>query len=238
MAIGSPRVPDGRQLRWSKHNEARRQVIIDAAIATLEESEPGADVHVQQIAERAGLSRTVVYRHFADRADLDVAVQAHALDQLKAELLPVISFDGTVPEMIRRIVATYVHWAVAHPSLHEFARHEPPGAKTSEMDKAVGQVAEMVEGLIQLGVEVLGVELDEDRRAAIDPLVFGIVGGVVTAVSRWMSRDERRPDADRLVELLTDVVYAQIAAMAATGGVELDPDVPLDQLLPRTEAAT
>ena len=62
---------DGRQLRWDSHNQARRQHILDAAIDVLADSEPGAEVHVQQIADRAGLSRTVVYRHFADRADLD-----------------------------------------------------------------------------------------------------------------------------------------------------------------------
>ena len=72
----SGKSPDGRQARWDKHNQERRQVILDAAIAVVEAGEPGAEFHVQQIADRAGLSRTVVYRHFADRADLDQAIQA------------------------------------------------------------------------------------------------------------------------------------------------------------------
>ncbi len=79
MPCQRQRVPDGRQARWDKHNQARRQAILDAALAVVEAGAPGAEFHVQQIADRAGLSRTVVYRHFADRADLDQAVQTEML---------------------------------------------------------------------------------------------------------------------------------------------------------------
>src|ERR1041384_8250665 len=96
--------PDGRQLRWDKHNQARRQTILDAAVAVLEETEPGEDIHVQQIAQRAGLSRTVVYRHFTDRADLDQAVQTDILEMLAGDLLPEVTLDGTIEEIIQRIV--------------------------------------------------------------------------------------------------------------------------------------
>ena len=59
------------------------------------------DFQMAQIADRAGLSRTVVYRHFADRADLDAAVQARALELLRAELVPALGFEGTPVEIIR-----------------------------------------------------------------------------------------------------------------------------------------
>ena len=41
---------DGRQVRWDRHNQVRRQHIIDAAIEVLGETEPGGELHVQQIA--------------------------------------------------------------------------------------------------------------------------------------------------------------------------------------------
>ena len=62
---------DGRQARWERHNQQRRRQIIDAAIEVIEEAGPGGELHVQQIATRAGVNRTVVYRYFEDRADLD-----------------------------------------------------------------------------------------------------------------------------------------------------------------------
>src|ERR1700754_2398308 len=105
---------DGRQLRWDSHNQARRQHILDAAMEVLADSEPGSEVHVQQISDRAGLSRTVVYRHFADRADLDAPGQVRRLQLLRPELVPALSFEGTPVDINRRIVSAYVGWASEH----------------------------------------------------------------------------------------------------------------------------
>jgi AcrR family transcriptional regulator len=224
---------DGRQVRWDSHNAARRQHILDAAIAVLADSEPGAEVHVQQIADRAGLSRTVVYRHFADRADLDSAVQGRALELLRGELVPALLFEGTPVDIIRRIVSAYVGWASEHPSLHEFAQQDPPGPGpgTGQMERAIQQIAGQIEDLINVGVEVLHVRLDEDEVAALDPLVFGLVGEVFNATRRWLSRPEQRPARERFVELVTEAVWLQIAGMATARGVELAPDVPVEALL-------
>jgi AcrR family transcriptional regulator len=222
---------DGRQLRWNSHNQERREHILDAAIGVLADSEPGAEVHVQQIADRAGLSRTVVYRHFADRADLDAAVQGRALELLRIQLVPALSFEGTPVEIIRRIVSAYVGWASEHPSLHEFAQHDPPGPGIGQMEQAIQQIAGQIEDLINVGVEVLRVRLDEDEVVALDPLVFGLVGGVFNATRRWLSLPEQQPTRDRFVELVTEAVWLQIAGMARARGVELSPDVPVETLL-------
>jgi AcrR family transcriptional regulator len=222
---------DGRQVRWAGHNEARRRQILDAAIEVLAESDPGAEVHVQQIAERAGLSRTVVYRHFADRADLDAAVQGRALELLREELVPALSFEGTPVEIIGRIVGAYVGWAAEHPSLHEFAQQDPPGPGIGQMAQSIQQIASGVESLISVGVDALGIELDEDEVAALDPLVFGLVGGVFTSTRRWLSRPERTPDRTTFVGLVTQATWLQIAGMALERGVELDPDLPVEKLL-------
>jgi len=222
---------DGRQVRWDSHNQARRQHILDAAVGVLAETPPGTAVHVQQIADRAGLSRTVVYRHFQDRADLDDAVQSRVLELLRAELVPVLSFEGTPVEIIRRIVSAYVGWAGDNPSLHEFAQQAPPGAGVGQMERAVRQIAGQIEDLITVGVEVLHVQLDADEVAALDPLVFGLVGGVFTSTRRWLARPEQRPERAVFVELVTEAVWMQIAGMASRRGAELDPDVPVETLL-------
>jgi len=81
--MGTDQAPvDGRSLRWAKHNRQRREAIIDAAITVIEEQRPGAEVHVAQIAQRAAMGRPAVYRHFADRAELDRAVRQRIADML------------------------------------------------------------------------------------------------------------------------------------------------------------
>lgn len=221
--------PDGRQARWDAHNQERRRRILEAAVAVIGEGEPGAEVHVQQIAQRAGLSRTVVYRHFADRADLDRAVQAAVLDDLWAELLPAVSLEGSIGGIIERIVSTYVGWAVAHPALHRFAELDPDGS--GPLQQGLEQIAVQVAELIETAVELLGVELDADEQASLDPLVFGLVGAVFGAVRRWVSRPERAPSAPVLVQLVTESVWHIIEGHGRRLGVELARDVPVEQLL-------
>ncbi|WP_435741569.1 TetR/AcrR family transcriptional regulator [Nocardioides sp. SYSU DS0663] len=229
MASSEQPRPDGRQARWDRHNQERRQKILDAAIAVIEAGEPGAELHVQQIADRAGLSRTVVYRHFADRGDLDRAVQAEILDGLWAELLPSVTLDGTIPQIVERIVATYVGWAVAHPALHRIA--EDGDDSHGALQQGLAHIAAQVCELITTAVEILDLEISDEERAAIDPLVFGLVGAVFGAVRRWMARPERVPAAPKLVELVTRSVWFILEGHGRALGVELDPEQPVEELL-------
>ena len=166
---------DGRQVRWDRHNQVRRQHIIDAAIEVLGETEPGGEVHVQQIADRAGLSRTVVYRHFTDRADLDAAVQGAVLEHAAGELVPALSFEGTPVEIIRRIVGGVRRLGGGAPRAARVRAGRPPGQRSTQgpgqMERAIGHIAGQVEDLINVGVEVLHVQLEDHERAGLDPLV-------------------------------------------------------------------
>ncbi|MCY7394886.1 MAG: TetR/AcrR family transcriptional regulator [Nocardioides sp.] len=237
MPASGQKSPDGRQARWHQHNETRRQEIIDAAIDEIEAVEPGAEVHVQQIADRAGLSRTVVYRHFHDRADLDRAVQVAVLEGLWAALLPGVALDGTVPQIIERIVSTYVGWAVAHPALHRFAEQDTSLDGVGPLQQGIERLADRVSQLIVVSVDLLELQASDDERAAIDPLVFGLVGAVFGAVRRWMSKTDRTPPADVLVELVTRSVWHILHGHALSLGVMLDPDVPVEDLLQLTGTA-
>lgn len=158
MPASGQRSPDGRQARWDRHNQQRRKQILDAAIAVVEGGDPGADFHVQQIAERAGLGRTVVYRHFLDRADLDRAIQAQILEDLTGLLLPAVTLDGTLSEIIERIISTYVGWVVAHPALHRFAEQETSGP----LAHGIHQIAGVVVEVLETAIEMLGLEIDPD----------------------------------------------------------------------------
>lgn len=220
---------DGRQARWKRHNEERRRQILDAAIAVLEENEPGAELHVQDIAVKAGLSRTVVYRHFADRDDLDRALQEAILDGLWSQLLPAVTLTGTVPDIIRRIVRVYVDWAVAHPALHHAADHDADdgGPLQQGMEQIATLIAEVI-GAVAMSLEV---DPTADEIAALDPLVFGLVGAVFGAVRRWLTRADRQLTADALVDLTSRSVWFVIDGHARSMGVVIDPDLPIEQLI-------
>ncbi len=219
---------DGRQARWTKHNSERRAQILDAALAVIGEGAPGEEFHVQQIAARAGLNRTVVYRHFDDRADLDRAIRAHILDDLTSGLIPEVSLDGTVDQIIRRIISSYVDWVVKHPAAHSFASQELHGA----LEQGTDRIAVAVTEILELAIALLGADLDDDERALVDPLAHGLVGAVFGAVRRWLAREPRAPEAPVLVDLLAQSVWNLLDGHARRLGLVIDPDLPLVDLLP------
>ncbi|MFI6449434.1 TetR/AcrR family transcriptional regulator [Kitasatospora sp. NPDC050543] len=76
------RAPDGR----TERGRQSREKIADAMLSLLDEGQ--AHFPAERVAERAGVSRRLVFHHFADMAQLvDVAI-ARRLDQLMAQVRP------------------------------------------------------------------------------------------------------------------------------------------------------
>lgn len=222
---------DGRRLRWQRHNEERRQLVIDAATALLEEREPGAELHVQEIAEHAGMNRSVVYRHFQDRADLDLAVQVSICGRIGDVLMAAAANNGTPREVVHAIVDAYVRWAVAHPSLISVIERNPSsGGLSSPFEATVREFAELLEVLITTLMGALEVELSEDDIDLLDPLIFGLIGGVFQSTQRWMWRANRKPTTEMFVAFLANTVWHQIVGTATDRGIEV-PDVPIGDVI-------
>lgn len=226
----SVRPTDGRQVRWEQHNVERRAAILAAAIEVIEATPSGEEVNVARIAERARVGRTVVYRHFSDRAELDREIRAAVLNDVWDHLLPVLTLEGSIPQIVERAVAAYVGWADAHPALHNIAVTTEPGG-INPLDEGVAVIANRVVELIETAVAIIRLDLSDDDRAAIDPLVHGFVGAVFGVVRRWLARPVREPSAKVLVELTTASVWFQIQGHARALGLELRADQPIEELL-------
>jgi AcrR family transcriptional regulator len=233
MADADPTRPDGRQARWQRHNESRRQQIIDAAIEVIEEGGPGAEFHVQQIAARAHVNRTVVYRYFEDREDLNRAVQQEIINRLWAVLIPQLHLEGTVPQIIDRIVGTYVDWAVAHPALHHVVDHD---YTSGALEQALDEIASQLGEIITFAMSALGgiSTMDEDT---LDPLMHGLVGAVFGAVRRWLNRPQRVLSPEALRANVSRSAWFVIEGHARDGGVTIDPDLTVEEILAQTLGA-
>lgn len=227
-AAGRP--ADGRQVRWEQHNLERRAAILAAAIEVIEATPAGDEVNVAHIAERAGIGRSVIYRHFADRSELDREIRVAVLNDVWDHLLPVLTLEGSIPQIIERAVAAYVGWAAAHPALHQVAVTATAGGDTS-LDEGVGVIAERVVELIETAISIIALDISDDELAAVDPLVHGFVGAVFGVVRRWLARPVREPSAEVLVDLTTASVWFQLHGHARALGLELRPDQPIEELL-------
>ena len=204
---------DGRQVRWDKHNQARRQHILDAAIAVLEDAEPGGEVHVQQIADRAGLSRTVVYRHFADRADLDARRPGRSRSsccgpswsrRCRSTARPSRSSAGSSAPTSAGRPRT--------PRCTSSPQDDPPGQRSTQgpgqMERAIGHIAGQVEDLITSASRCSTSSSTSTSAEALDPLVFGLVGAVFTSVAAGCRARTARPSAEQFVDLVDRVDLA------------------------------
>jgi AcrR family transcriptional regulator len=81
--------------------DARRQTILDAALEGF--SKRGLDgVSLDDVAERAGISKALIYEHFASKRDLHDAVLEASHDELVARVLDAIA-DAEDPEQRLRL---------------------------------------------------------------------------------------------------------------------------------------
>lgn len=222
--------PDGRQVRWQEHNEQRRQLIVRAAISVLQRQSPGDEMQVQAVADEAGLSRTVIYRHFEDRADLDRAVQRTICDRIGLVLLSALTIDGTPEQIVANVVEGFVRWTVEQPTLFWFADRDLADWGPSPIAEAMEQIASGIEDIIGVVVVALGAELNENDMAGLEPWVFAMIGGVFAGVRRWLGRAERVPAVDDFIAMMAEVVWVQINGMALSRGINL-PDLPVAELL-------
>ncbi len=223
------RAADGRSTRWDGHKAQRRTEMLDAALAVIEEN--GTEISVQQIADRLHVPRPVVYRHFDGRSDLDDAIRRHILESLMAELLPRLHPEGTVRDLVRGAVGTYVGWIELHPNLHRFlAAADPHGDSSTALAGARDRIGGHLADLFADTLQRFGIDRNRAR-----PMAFGTVGFVDGVVNSW--RAAPTLTSEQVEGILVESVLALLEGNARSLDVPLTRDTVVADLFSRTEAA-
>ncbi len=219
---------DGRSTRWNGHKQRRRAEVIDAAVAVIEDS--GSEVSVQQIADRLGLPRPVVYRHFDGRTDLDEQIRGRILESLLTDLLPTLRLDGTVRDAVRGAVGTYVGWVDTHPHLHRFLTADAPqGDSSHTLAGARDRIGARLADLFATAAARVGIDPMRAR-----PMAFGIVGFVDGVVNSWRADAAGGLDSEQIVAIVTESVLGLLESNARSLGVLLERDITVADLVARS----
>lgn len=217
---------DGRTTRWTDHKVERREQVLEAAVAEI--AEQGSGVGVQQIAARADIPRSAVYRIFADRSDLDEQIRARIIDRLMSDLAPALTPQGTVEQAIARAVDAYLGWIVDAPRLHQFLRTGSATRRTvgsrvvTETRTAIAvQLSDLLEALLR--------NLGKDATAA-ESIGFGLIGLVDASVNRWLGSSTPTTTSDQLAAFLTTSIWQVLDGNLRRLDVTIDPATPLNLL--------
>ncbi len=235
MSVASPRsrIPgavNGYEARWQQHNTDRQRKILQAAVELLEEKPAGAEIPVLQIAKRAGVAKSVVYRQFSGREDLDRRIRSYLIDDLGTVLDAQLDVStGSVREIITRTVRAVADWMGDHPNLTAFARSGPPAGGPDNVDAISSlkiRISERSRELIEAIGEIVGVD-----SAALEPVPFAVVTMVEGVLAAWVADPRPARTRAEVVADLADYAWFVLDGAARAVGVVVDPDRELAEVV-------
>ncbi|MBY3554133.1 TetR/AcrR family transcriptional regulator [Modestobacter lapidis] len=213
---------DRRDSRWDEHRRARREQLVQATIAAV--GKHGAGVGMEEIAAEAGTSKTVVYRHFADRSELHVAVCALVAEQLTRKLRETMSGTDHPRQMVAAAIEAYLAFLEADPEVYRFVVHQqlpdrpvdPAGRPLDPISNLSGLVGHEAAALVAVGLRRAGRD-----PAAAEPWGHGLVGLIRSAADWWLQADRPMPRAE-LAAHLTDLAWSGLAGIAIPAPIPLE----------------
>lgn len=211
------RAPDGRRLRWTEHRAQRRAAFVAAGTVAIDTYGPEASA--EQIAEAAGVSRTVLYRYFRDREDLRQAIADEAVAAVVASVLPKLQLnaESTPRQVITSVIEVVVGWLDQHPNMYYFLRDRRSG---SALEAVENTVADQVAALLKMFLMFFGIDAEK-----AEPGAYGIVGFVESSGSWWLAR--RSMSREKLSEIVCDGVWYLLDGTARDANVFVGHDDPL-----------
>jgi AcrR family transcriptional regulator len=104
-----------RKPRGRYHHGNLRRALIDEALATIR-AEGVSGLTLREIGARLGVSRTALYRHFADKRALLSSVATEGFRTLRQQLVAAWEDGGRGRAAFQAMGIAYVRFAVANPS--------------------------------------------------------------------------------------------------------------------------
>lgn len=189
--VAAPPQPDGRASRWDEHNSLRRRALVEDAVRAIREH--GPSVGMDEIAAFSKTSKTVLYRHFGDKAGLYRAVveSVHEFILRKLPLEDAVTFEPR--DLVRTLADAYLAVVERDRNLYLFVSTRPAG-ETPVDDPVLGITT-------RIGNEVADAFRAWLRRHGLDEEPantwgHGAVGFIWAVADRWIITNLRRPRAE------------------------------------------
>jgi AcrR family transcriptional regulator len=150
---------------------ARRERLVDAT-ASLVAERGFHQVGVDEIGAAAGVSGAAIYRHFAGKQDLLVAVIERAVDALMGKARMIVAESTSPREALDRLVRAHVDFAMSETALITVYDQE-----SHNLDDAPRRrLRRQQRAYTELWIDVLQRVAPHESRAALSVSVHGVFG--------------------------------------------------------------
>ena len=159
------------------HHGNLRRALLDEALATIR-SEGVEGLTLREIGGRVGVSRTALYRHFADKRALLAAVATEGFRTLRQQLVAAWEEGGRGRPALDSMGEAYIRFAVANPSHYRVMFGgflEPNEHETDLAAEAAGAFQALVDALVTLQRDTL---VRGDDTLTMARFIWALVHGV------------------------------------------------------------
>ena len=186
--------------------EERRSAILDAALTAFSQKGYHA-TSLDDIAREAGVSKALIYEHFASKQELYadlIARNARELTQRVAGALSGVEIDATVDRLATGLEAFFAFVEERRDGWRMLFRDSSDPESAAVLDRMVSQVTAEVTALISQDPGARRLTRVEDERS-LRLLAEMLVGGAQSMANWWTDH----PDAPRsqMVEIAMDFAW-------------------------------
>ena len=207
-------VSDGRDTRWVEHREARRRSLVEDALRAIRAH--GSAVGMDEIAAQAATSKTVIYRHFGDRAGLYAAVVDSVHDFIHDDLEAALELTDRedLSLLARDLADAYLGLVERDPEIYQFVLNAPAADPAASIDP-YGGLPELIGDHVSRAIAAHLLSHGQDPACA-STWGHGLVGFIRAAADQWMAAEPREAKAvvlARIDAFFTPVLAAGLAAV-------------------------
>ena len=146
---------------------------------------------IEEIADRAKVSRPIIYEHFGGKEGLYAVVVDREMEYVVRRITDAIS-SGTPRQRLENAVLAFLTYVKDHPDGFAILTQDRPVASAGTgMSSLLNDLAERVGGVFSEAFKAAGY----DPRAA--PIYAHALVGMVTFVGQWW-RDTRKPNIEEV----------------------------------------
>ena len=203
----SPQKPRSQRGDRLPREQRRRQLVEISRGVFAERGYEAASL--EEIAERAGVSRPILYSHFGDKQGLFEAVVSEQIAMVQRVVVESIAGPGKPRELVERGMRAFFAYVHENPEGHAVLTRDAP---MHVSDTGLGV---MLDGLVTNITEVLAGQI---RAMGLDPspapIYANALVGIGAHVGRWW-RDHPEVSLDQVTTQTTDLIWSGFGGLSA-----------------------